>query len=423
MRSSALLHELGRGDSTAVVLAAHLGVSRPTLTRALAPLVRDGQVLSVGAARSTRYARVRAQWPVYRVGADGEVAEFGMLRALAAGQYHLRQLTDALPYFLRDQQPGGFLGRLVPLRQPELGLPTRVADWSDDHYLRWLTEAGADTVGDLVVGEAALNRCLAQRAAVVQPAERLARYAKLADEVLAGGDPGPLLPGAHPKFSVALAQGGGVQHCLVKFSPQRATPLGQRWSDLLVAEHLAHVCLRRAGISACESQVLTGGARTYLEVRRFDRVGERGRRGVTSLRAIDAADYGRMDDWILAAQRLVRDGRLGDEDLRQVRFLSAFGALIGNTNRHFGNLAFFDDYQGPLRLAPAYDMAPTLFAPQDEELVAADFVAPSGSAATVAVWPAALQLAREYWRALSADLRLSGPFRRQCAQCLRALTV
>ncbi len=422
MQATDLLRELDRGVSTATQLAARCGVSRPTLSRALAPLLRAGQVFAIGAARSTRYARVSAQWPVYRIGAGGEVLEFGTLRALAAGQYYLQQLTTGLPYFLQDQRPAGFLGRFVPQRHPELRLPPRVADWTDEHYLRWLTEHGWDAVGDLIVGEAALNRFLAWKATPVKPAERPQRYAQLADAAVAGGAPGSSAHGEHPKFAVALAHGRRLQHCLVKFSPPRSTPLGQRWSDLLVAEQHAHVCLRRAGIAACESELLLGGSRTYLEVQRFDRAGARGRRGVCSLLAIDAASYGQLDDWAAAAQRLARDGRLGNEDLRRVRFLSAFGALIGNTDRHFGNLAFFDDCRGGIRLAPAYDMLPMLFAPQNEQLVAAEFLPPAATAATVSVWPAALALARDYWRELAADARLSREFRRLCARCLRTLT-
>ncbi len=59
-------------------------------------------------------------------------------------------ITDGIPYFLQDQRPGGFLGRAVPLRYPELGLPQRVMDWNNDHYLQYLTRRGTDSVGDLI---------------------------------------------------------------------------------------------------------------------------------------------------------------------------------------------------------------------------------------------------------------------------------
>ncbi len=46
--------------------------------------------------------------------------------------------------------------------------------------------------------------------------------------------------------------------------------------------------------------------------------------------------------------------------------------LIGNTDRHFGNVTLFDRYEGPFELAPAYDMLPMLFAPQHQQDTRAD---------------------------------------------------
>ena len=86
------------------------------------------------------------------------------MHALSGGEYllepagdsfHWSGVTQGLPYYLQDQRPAGFLGRAVPLRYPELALPQRVIDWNDDHYLRYLTQRGSDTVGDLVLGDRA----------------------------------------------------------------------------------------------------------------------------------------------------------------------------------------------------------------------------------------------------------------------------
>lgn len=56
-RTDALLQCLRRqhGVATSAELAAALGVSQPTVSRALAPLLQSGQVRKVGAARSQRY--------------------------------------------------------------------------------------------------------------------------------------------------------------------------------------------------------------------------------------------------------------------------------------------------------------------------------------------------------------------------------
>jgi HipA-like C-terminal domain len=220
-----------------------------------------------------------------------------------------------------------------------------------------------------------------------------------------------------------LNDAGVIKQVLVKFSPPRHTELGRRWSDLLVAEHHAHVLLREAGFSACESQVYVDTQRTYLEMQRFDRVSARGRIGVTSLFAIDTAQYGQLDNWVAAAQRLHRDRKLSATDLRSVQFLSAFGELIANTDRHFGNLAMFDQYVGTFTLAPAYDMLPMLFAPQHSQLIEREFVAPPPSAATLPVWTAAQTLARRYWHELSVDQRVSSDFQHICVSCLAALDV
>jgi hypothetical protein len=42
-----------------------------------------------------------------------------------------RGVTHGLPYILQDRRPGGFLGRSVPHRFPELNSPQRVVDWSE----------------------------------------------------------------------------------------------------------------------------------------------------------------------------------------------------------------------------------------------------------------------------------------------------
>jgi len=47
---------------------------------------------------------------------------------------------------------------------------------------------------------------------------------------------------------------------------------------------------------------------------------------------------------------------IAPETLRSIRLRQVFGGLIGNTDMHFGNLAFWFDDALPFRLAPAYDM-------------------------------------------------------------------
>jgi len=311
----------------------------------------------------------------------------------------------------------------VPRRYPELNLPQRVSDWSDDHYLRYLVQRGSDVVGDLIVGKPALNEYLATAAQRVplQPGDRERDYPRLANEVMEGGLPGSSAHGEHPKFATLIAESSAIRHVLVKFSPTTDTPAGQRWSDLLVAEHLAHEILRDAGVSAAQSRIDHFAKRAFLEVTRFDREGRNGRIGVTSLFAIDNAQYGVLDNWAAAAERLHGDRRIDANTLDTVRLLSAFGALIANTDRHFGNLAFFDHYDGNFSLAPVYDMLPMLFAPEHSQIVARKFTPEPPSADTLRVYGRARELAETYWQRLAEDQRISSGFRATSAACRQTL--
>jgi hypothetical protein len=379
---------------------------------------------------------IGSEWPLYRVDHKGQVQMLGTLSALAAAQYHFaaappvrRQgfawegISNGIPYFLQDQRPGGFIGRAVPRKFPELRLPQRVIDWNDDHYLRYLTQRGADTLGDLVLGETALDGYLGLRRArtPVPSSRREALYPEFADEAMAGGLPGSSAHGEHPKFATMLQEGSASRHVLVKFSPRLDTPAGVRWSDLLVAEHLALSLLSEAGIAAAASQIFRFDDRTYLEVERFDRRGIEGRVGVTSLWAIDACFYGQLDNWLAAAGRLLRDRRITVDGLEQIRLVTAFGALIANTDRHFGNLSFFDDYSGGFTLAPVYDMLPMLFAPEHDQVIPREFVPPDATAETLAAYSRAAELALMYWRRVAADDRVSREFRGIATGCGSAL--
>jgi hypothetical protein len=332
-------------------------------------------------------------------------------------------LFDGIPYYLQDARPGGFLGRAVPTAYPELALPPHVIDWTDDHFLVYLMRRGAGHVGDLIAGAEALNRYIdaADAPPVVRPEERSATYPALARAAMAGTPPGSSVQGEHPKFIVSVADREHRTEMIVKFSPPETTPIGQRWADLLVAEHLAHKVLAEREIPASRSTVLRFEDRVFLEVERFDRVGAEGRRGAVSLLALDAARYGRLDSWAECAQRLAADKLLSAQDAEHIRLLDLFGALIANTDRHFGNVTLFDRYEGPLQLAPAYDMLPMLFAPQNDQIVERQYEPARPTAASLSLWPHARALAEVYWERLTQEPSLSGEFRELSGRCLAAL--
>jgi HipA-like C-terminal domain len=143
--------------------------------------------------------------------------------------------------------------------------------------------------------------------------------------------------------------------------------------------------------------------------------------GVTSLLSIDMSFYGKLDTWIAAANRLRQDRRIDAETLEQVRLAYTFAGLIANTDRHFGNLACFDNYEGGFQLAPIYDMLPMLFAPEHNQIAARVFDPPGPVSDTLGAWGRARTFAERYWRQRVADERISDDFKKICATCVAAL--
>ena len=96
----------------------------------------------------------------------------------------------------------------------------------------------------------------------------------------------------------------------------------------------------------------------------------------------------------------------------------AFGPLIGNTDRHHGNLSVVGAYGPPYALAPAYDMLPMGFQPRSGGALT-DTLNPATLLAVVGplVWRRALSLAIAYFARLKADDQFSERF----APCIDSL--
>ena len=416
------------GVATSAALVAELGVSQPTVSRALMPLVRAGRVRKVGAARSQRYllprvvAGVGADIPIMRVDTAGVPAPFGRMVPLPGGAFWVEEEDgvserhDGLPWFLADMRPQGFMGRNFAQLHPELQLPQDPRHWSDDDMLRALALRGEDLPGNLLVGNASLERfhTLGQRLARAASADD---YPALARSALQGQLPGSSAGGEQPKFC-CVTQGRSV---IVKFSSSGDSPADQRTRDLLRCEHLALRVLAQAGLPAAPTQVFERAGRVFLESERFDRCAPwqdtpagapPGRIGMVSLMVYDAQYVGEVDNWAATAERMQARALLTAEDAGTLRLLEAYGRLIGNTDRHYGNISLVlveDDW----RLSPTYDMLPMLYMPIAGELVAQELglarMAPT--AATLDVWREARGLARDFWSAAALDDRISGDFR------------
>ncbi|MEO7513295.1 MAG: HipA domain-containing protein, partial [Gemmatimonadaceae bacterium] len=212
-----------------------------------------------------------------------------------------------------------------------------------------------------------------------------------------------------PKFGVRV-DGRSV---LVKFAARGGATdvVARRWCDLLILEALALEVVGSRGISVAGTDVIDTPSHWFLESERFDRVGVRGRRGVLSLAAVhdDAAD-----PWARAATSLRDAGRMTEDDARRLRWLDAFGALIGNTDRHQYNVLFFTDEAIP-RLAPAFDQVSMLYAPTaDGQVPPRVFAVPNVTADTLDVWDEARDAARQFWARGSEDARVSDDVQAMC---------
>lgn len=418
---ASLTHLLAlKGPLAAAELRARLGVSPATLSRLVA---KEGEgVYRLGRGRATWYALPREieglprRLPVYRVSAEGRATPVGELLPLSGGATWVRPTGGAghvhagLPPVVVDMAPSGYPGRTFSQRFPELELPPRILDWSDNHRLIAIARRGEDLPGDLIVGDESLDRFLAAK--TIGAVER--DYPVLAD-ASAQGAVGSSAGGEQPKFTAAFRR----RQVLVKFTPGDGSPSDLRWRDLLAAEAIALAVLRKAGVPAAQARVLDVGPRRFLEVLRFDRVGARGRRGVLSLGPMDDDLFGGRDTWTDAAARLQAEGLLSAEHARRVRLLEAFGMWIRNGDRHFGNLSFFADGLQPrprLALAPAYDMLPMDAAPRAGVVPDLPSSPVVPRAKLLDVWEEAERLARELWRRVAADERISAAFRRQAAR-------
>jgi hypothetical protein len=441
-----------RGPVSATELAGLLRVNRTTIARTL-PDFGD-ELVTLGATRSTRYLLRRAIrnigncWPIYRVDADGRADEWAELEALHdrlwrvnwagtppewAGLFMAQNgLWSGFPFFLGDARPQGFLGRAIASRIARtLQLSDDPRSWSDEDVFVYQQAAGEDLPGNLAVGDDCLRRALARSAdlpggSVISEADRESFYPMQALEI-ARSLPGSSAGGEQPKFLTTLRdEVGGFQPVLVKFSAPMDQATGQRWADLLLCEFHAHQILAEVGLANPGARLLDADGRRFLEIPRFDRLGAGGRRGVVSLEALASSLIGSLSrNWIEATAEFHRRGLIDAGSFATIQRLHAFGELIGNTDMHFGNLAFFLDDSLPFRVTPAYDMLPMLWAPGSQgEFIERQFAPAPPLPAMTEPWREASGWAEIFWDRVAADPRLSpefGPMAREAAAVVRQL--
>lgn len=406
-----------RGVATSTELQVATGKSQATLSRALKAMSRELVVL--GAGKRTRYGLPQpirglpAQQPLWWTDEAGLTRRFGTLTFLAGAQVHvsaeggLDTLTaGGLPWFLAPLRLQGFLGREWAQR---LGLDRTPDQW-DVAQVLYAALRIDDHPGAISIGEPQAE--MASRHPVALD-ERGPRYDTLATDVSATLPAGSSAGGEQSKFLAVLDSG---EHVLVKFTPLRGTPFGERWHDLLHAEWLALQVVAKGGFAVAASRLVETPARTYLESSRFDRIGARGRRHAVPLDALHQAFVaGPRQTWAATCDALAAQRRLGDADAQAVRTLLAFGRLIGNSDMHFGNLSLWADAPATERfsLAPLYDMLPMRWRP-DAFSGLHDYAA--FEPVQLAADARAFEMARDFWTRVAEHPPASEALRRTAAE-------
>ena len=423
-----LLSHLNSRTQTPRELMRQLCISQPTLSRLTNSLT--GEIVVMGKGRATCYGLQRkihdhdGRFPVYNIDPRGDAHLYGTLTALRGGQYlwensaETGELFSGLPWFLQDQQPSGFGGRSFAYRESEaLGLPRKIADWSEEDILYATSRRGEDRHGNLLIGEESLARYFAmtrKSVPVLDLDSRVLKYPQLAQKTLAGEVTAAQLGGDQPKFTVCVNDQGTPCHLLIKFSPAVDSNEARRYADLLICEHLALEAIRSAGFTVARSRLVVAGNQIFLGLKRFDRRGPLGRLPLVSLRALHSYLQAPCDNWIDAANRLKKSELICDKDAEKLRWLALFSDLIANTNQHFSNISLIPHQHQTYLLAPAYGARPTLYEPIAGEIPLRLFSPPPVRNEVAAELPSALKAAILFWKSAAVDQRISVEFRQIC---------
>ena len=431
---------------------AHIAnVSLPTMHRILKELGAD--VVRIGkAGRTCYYLRralkgFKADVPVYSVDTKGTVGQTGSISLLEPqgtwldvtamgwpvdGEFASGVWPNGLPYPLQGMRPQGFLGRLFAQNEAKaLGVSSNLNEWDDNDVLHVLLQKGFDASGNLIIGDTALQAWLESKAKppkLLMPQTLARGYVALAASVTERGLAGSSAAGEFPKFTALRTQPGAqTPHVIVKFSAADVSSTVQRWSDLLVCEHLALQAIRAMpGVQSAASRIIQSKGRTFLEVERFDRHGLYGRNPLCCLDTLEAAILAKTSaDWGHAGELLLEQGWIAPHVPALLRGIWVFGKLIGNADMHKGNLSFVpkpDQTGNSFDLAPVYDMLPMMYAPlPGGELPASAFNPGLPTPKDREAWLLAYPAARSFWQNAVADQRISAPFQDICARNCREL--
>ncbi len=360
---------------------------------------------------------------IHRFLSKGHIRLYADVEFLAGGATleragNVTTLYEGLPPYMAFAAPSGFLGRQLAQEAARSHLfPASLKDWSDEHRVAYLFTQGLNLPGNLVFGDAQLQKEMDLRAAApIAAADKLAHYVEMASALKAAAY-GSSAGGEQPKF-LSLTEDAG--HVIVKFAK-----LGSRMAELLPLEHLALRALAEVGVPAAATQLLAANGYVFLEVARFDRVGPTGRIGMLSAGSVDDEFFGMRDSWPEFAARCEQARYVPPGDARHIDTMAAFSELIGNTDMHFENISLLIDEDGEYKgIAPAYDILPMRYASIgggiDPDLTPIE--PKMGTIGTkTEVWEQAARAAERFWLSAQTEVLaapLSQAMRRLAAQNL-----
>lgn len=182
------------------------------------------------------------------------------------------------------------------------------------------------------------------------------------------------LAGAQDKLAVVVEADGRLRlpH-LGEPSSHILKPDSRRFRGLRDAEALALALARRIGLDAANARLVSVLGKPALLIMRYDRV----RAPDGRLQRLHQEDFcqalGYPDGLkyeanggpgLAACSALVRRLALGPRSVQGLLDWVVFNALIGNADAHAKNLSLLCDRDGQRRLAPLYDLVPTVYLPE-----------------------------------------------------------
>jgi serine/threonine-protein kinase HipA len=181
------------------------------------------------------------------------------------------------------------------------------------------------------------------------------------------------LAGAQDKIAVIVARDGRLRlPGPGELSTHILKPDSRRFRGLRDLEALGLALARTIGLSAAASRPVDVGGRPALLIERYDRVTES-----SQIQRLHQEDFCQVLGYpgemkyesqggpgLARCSALIRQLGLGPAAVQGLLDWVVFNALIGNADAHAKNLALLCDRRGHRRLAPLYDLVPTVVVPE-----------------------------------------------------------